>query len=76
VLFNSAARKMIGGPADKNSPRSPNRGAEIKAIKSFRGKIMNKLQINDLSFSFLQTKNVSTTFLNLVSSRIPLIPVI
>jgi hypothetical protein len=67
---------MIGGPADKNSPRSPNRGAEIETIKSFRGKITNKLQINDLSFRFLQAKYVSTTFLNLVSDRKPLIPVI
>jgi hypothetical protein len=53
VLLNSTTREMIGGPADKNTPRSPNKGAEIKVIESFRSKIMNKLQINSLSFSFL-----------------------
>jgi hypothetical protein len=53
MLLNSTNREAIGGPADKDAPRSPNRGAEIKIIKSFRGKISIEPQINSLSFSFL-----------------------
>jgi hypothetical protein len=43
MLLNSTTREMIGGTADKNAPRSPDRGAEIKVIESFRGEIMNQL---------------------------------
>jgi hypothetical protein len=53
MLLNSTNREVIGGPADKDAPRGPNKGAELKFIKSFRGKISNELQINSLSFSFL-----------------------
>jgi hypothetical protein len=42
LFLNNRAREVRGGPAHKNTPRSPNRGTKFKPIKPLGSKFSNK----------------------------------
>jgi hypothetical protein len=57
-------------------PRSTNRRAKIKLIKSFRGKFFDEGKIKGFPFGFLEAENICITFVNFIPNLIPFLSVI
>jgi hypothetical protein len=71
LFLNNRAREVRGGPAHKNTPRSPNRGTKFKPIKPLGSKFSNEEQIKALSFGLLEAEDISRTLIYLISNGFP-----
>jgi hypothetical protein len=60
-------REEPGDPSHQNATRSTRGGTKLKIIKSLGSKVLQKTNINVVSFGFLKTENIRPTPFNFVS---------
>jgi cytochrome oxidase Cu insertion factor (SCO1/SenC/PrrC family) len=65
-----------GNPSHQNATRSTKGGAKLKFIKSLGSKVLQKTNINVVSFGFLKTENICPTLFNFVSQETPFVLII
>jgi hypothetical protein len=60
-------KEESGDPSYQNATRSNRGGTKLKIIKSLGSKVLQKTNINVVSFGFLKTENIRPTLFNFVS---------
>jgi hypothetical protein len=75
LLMNNHS-KETRDPLNQNAPRSTSGGTKFKIIKSIESEFFQKMNINKLSFGFLETKNICPTLFNFISQQAPVVLII